>query len=108
LISRVHDGPLEVRPFPPNDGGGLAGYSCCRAIGYKSFPNLYLQQAKPLQASFDVYRRKVLLNPDVKKIILKRRDVVRTYLSSRRAFETGIYMARRYQHHKVTVDLVDM
>ena len=42
------------------------------------------------------------------KIILFREDVLRTYLSSRRVFETGIYMSHKYQSHKIHVDLVDL
>jgi hypothetical protein len=65
----------------------------CMAVGYKSFPNHYLQHGRvPLAASRDVYEDLVLRNPDVKKNILIRQDLVRKYISSRRAFETGMYM----------------
>ena len=80
----------------------------CKAVGYKSFPNHYLQHAVPLASLHGVYEDLVLHNPDVKKIILMRQDVIRTYISSRRAFETGIYMTGFYQDHLVQVNIVDM
>lgn len=80
----------------------------CKAVGYKSFPNHYLHKAVPLIRTYDAYHNRILRNPDVHKIILFREDVLRTYLSSRRAFETGIYMSHEYQSHKIYVDLVDL
>ena len=80
----------------------------CKAVGYKSFPNHYLLHAVPLASVDEAYQSKILRNPEVKKIILQRQDVVRTYISSRRAVETGSYMTKSYQDHAVEIDLVDM
>jgi hypothetical protein len=45
--------------------GGPKPTCCCKAVGYKSFPNHYLQHAVPMAASHDVYEDLVLCNPDV-------------------------------------------
>ncbi|CAB9518602.1 3-beta hydroxysteroid dehydrogenase/isomerase family [Seminavis robusta] len=86
----------------------MDGLRSCKAVGYKSFPNHYLQKGVPLQPLFNCFQEKVLGDLDVCKIILIRRDVLRTYISSRRAFETGHYITRTYHSHKVQVDLVDL
>ena len=77
----------------------------CKAVGYKSFPNHYLHKAVPLIKTYNAFKQRILENSDVRKIILFRQDVLRTYLSSRRAVETGIYMTGKYSAHKITVNL---
>lgn len=80
----------------------------CKAIGYKSFPTHYLQRSVPLAPTSDVFSRRVLDDPDVLKIILHRKNVLRTYVSLCRSFETGKYMTGSYQDHKVLIDIVAM
>jgi hypothetical protein len=79
----------------------------CKAVGYKSFPNHYLFKSAPLMPLYRIFQEQVLGDPDVCKVILIRRDVIRTYVSSRRAFETGQYMTNAYQDNLITLDLVD-
>jgi ASC-1-like (ASCH) protein len=56
---------------------------------------------------YRTFQEQVIGDPDLCKIILIRRDVIRTYVSSRRAFETGRCMTNAYHDHLVKVDLVD-
>ena len=80
----------------------------CKAVGFKSFPSHYRQRAVPLATLEEVFARRILDDPDVRKIILHRTNVLRTYVSSCRSLATGMYMTKWYQDCKVRVDIAAM
>jgi glycosyltransferase involved in cell wall biosynthesis len=79
-----------------------------KAIGYKSFPNHYQQRSIPLATLEEVYLRRILEDPDVIKIILRRNNVLRTYVSLCRSFQTGMYMTASYQDCQIQIDVTKM
>ena len=80
--------------------------SRCKAIGFKSFPNHYLQHAVPHAMVSHEYE-KLMRDPTVKKLVLFRENIPKVYVSSRRSHEQGNYMTRAYES-PIEVDVADM
>ncbi|GAX20421.1 hypothetical protein FisN_9Hh146 [Fistulifera solaris] len=74
-----------------------------KAIGYKSFPNHYQQRSIPLATLDEVYKRRILEDSDVLKIILRRENVLRTYVSLCRSSQTA-----SYQDCQIHIDISEM
>ena len=78
----------------------------CKAIGFKSFPNHYLQHAVP-HATISHEYEKLMQDPTVKKLVLVRENVPKVYVSSRRSHEQGNYMTRAYES-PIGIEVADM
>lgn len=78
----------------------------CKAIGFKSFPNHYLQHGVP-HAMVSREYEKLMRDPAVKKLILFRENVPKVYVSSRRSHEQGNYMTKAYKS-PIDIDVADM
>ena len=62
-----------------------------KAVGFKSFPDHWHDVRNE-----EVFERAVLNDPQVKKIILKRKDELAVFVSMLRAEETGLYLGKEY------------
>lgn len=72
----------------------------CRAIGFKSFPDHWLDVRNEA-----VWQEYLLEDFRVKKIVLRREDELAVYLSMKRADQTGRYLTHKYPKNiQVEVD----
>ncbi|KAK3253572.1 hypothetical protein CYMTET_37177 [Cymbomonas tetramitiformis] len=78
--------------------------SQCKAVGFKSFPNHYLENGEPSALLQDIYS-KFMSDPSMKKIVLMRENVIAVHVSAIRSYTTGMYMTSNYDHIPVTVDV---
>ena len=78
----------------------------CKAIGFKSFPNHYLQHGVP-HAIISREYEKLMQDPTVKKIVLYRENIPKVYVSSRRSHEQGNYMGKAYEL-PIEIEVADM
>ena len=70
-----------------------------KAVGFKSFPEHWKDGANE-----DVFERCLLRDPSVKKVLLRREDELRVYVSIKRAERTGHYMKLSYGDVTVRVE----
>lgn len=69
----------------------------CRAVGFKA---MWGQEPELVE--------ELLADPSVAKIVLRRENRLRVYVSARRATITGAFAERRYDHLRVAVDPDDV
>ena len=79
----------------------------CKMVGFKSFPNHYLQHGVP-HATLSREYAELMSDPSVKKLILMRENVPKVYVSSRRSYEQDIFLTEKYNHKPIHVDVADL
>jgi hypothetical protein len=98
FLTAMFEGHRKVFPIPGK------GKIACKAVGYKSFPDHYMEFDNPSALLQEMFTG-LMEDLDVKKIILMRDNVFQVYVSQRRAKQTGAYMTTNYDGVKLNIDI---